>query len=97
MNLPNPIRDIRTDDHGLHGTLAFNRSSFFCFVPWDSVICISLAEGEQPSVAFQVPPELFSRLKGERPPENPRMISSRRRPPKLQLVRDDPDDGPKSA
>jgi hypothetical protein len=35
-----PIPDLRLDDEGMSCTLSFNRSPFFCVVPWTSVFAI---------------------------------------------------------
>jgi stringent starvation protein B len=40
LNMPVPIPDLRLDDDGLSCTLSFNRSPFFCVVPWRSVFAM---------------------------------------------------------
>jgi stringent starvation protein B len=40
LNMPVPIRDLRLDDDGMSCTLSFNRSPFFCVVPWSSVFAM---------------------------------------------------------
>lgn len=37
MNLAVPIPDLGVDEEGITGTLSFNRSPFFCRVPWDAI------------------------------------------------------------
>jgi len=40
LNMPVPIPDLRLDDDGMSCTLSFNRSPFFCVVPWGSVFAM---------------------------------------------------------
>jgi len=40
LNMAIPIPDLRLDDEGMSCTLSFNRSPFFCVVPWSSVFAI---------------------------------------------------------
>lgn len=37
LNLVIPIPDLEVDDEGVFGTLSFNRSPFYCRVPWAAV------------------------------------------------------------
>src|SRR5258708_15296020 len=40
LNMPVPIRDLQLDDEGMSCTLSFNRTPFFCVVPWSSVYAL---------------------------------------------------------
>lgn len=40
FNMAVPIRDLTVDDEGISGTLSFNRSPFFCHVPWASIFAL---------------------------------------------------------
>src|SRR5579859_6774963 len=40
LNMPVPIPDLRLDDDGMSCTLSFNRTPFFCVVPWSCVFAI---------------------------------------------------------
>jgi stringent starvation protein B len=40
LNMAIPIPDLRLDDDGMVCTLSFNRSPFYCVVPWTSVFAI---------------------------------------------------------
>ncbi len=40
LNMAIPIPDLRLDDEGMSCTLSFNRSPFYCVVPWTSVFAI---------------------------------------------------------
>ena len=41
LNMPVPIRDLKFDDQGMSCTLSFNRTPFFCIVPWTSVFALT--------------------------------------------------------
>jgi stringent starvation protein B len=45
MNMPVAIPDLRFDDDGMSCTLSFNRSPFFCVVPWSSVFAMVGEDG----------------------------------------------------
>jgi stringent starvation protein B len=45
LNMPVPIPDLRLDDDGMSCTLSFNRSPFFCVVPWSSVFAMVGEDG----------------------------------------------------
>lgn len=58
LNMPVPIPDLRLDDDGMSCTLSFNRSPFFCVVPWRSVFAM-VGEDQRGMVwPDDVPPEL---------------------------------------
>jgi stringent starvation protein B len=40
MNMPVPIPDLYLDDEKMSCTLSFNRSPFFCIIPWDAVFAM---------------------------------------------------------
>lgn len=40
MNMPVPIPDLRVDESGVSCTLSFNRTPFFCVIPWASVFAM---------------------------------------------------------
>ena len=45
LNMPVPIPDLRLDDQGMSCTLSFNRSPFYCAVPWSSVFAMVGEDG----------------------------------------------------
>jgi len=45
LNMPVPIPDLRLDDDGMSCTLSFNRTPFFCVVPWSSVFAMVGEDG----------------------------------------------------
>jgi len=55
---PIPIPDLRVDDNGMSCTLSFNRSPFFCIVPWSSVYAMVGDDGRGMIWPEDVPPEV---------------------------------------
>ena len=60
LNMPVPIPDLRLDDEGLTCTLSFNRSPFYCVVPWPSVFAMVGDDGRGMVWPDDVPPEIAS-------------------------------------
>jgi hypothetical protein len=58
MNMPVPIPDLHVDDDGLSCTLSFNRSPFFCVVPWASVFAMVGDDGRGMVWPEDVPAEI---------------------------------------
>jgi stringent starvation protein B len=59
LNMPVPIRDLNLDDDGMTCTLSFNRTPFFCIVPWSSVYAIvGCDDGRGMIWPDDVPPEV---------------------------------------
>jgi stringent starvation protein B len=58
LNMPMPIPDLRLDDDGLSCTLSFNRSPFFCVVPWASVFAMVGEDGRGMVWPDDVPAEV---------------------------------------
>jgi stringent starvation protein B len=58
FNMPIPIRDLRVDDDGMSCTLSFNRSPFFCIIPWTSVYATVGDDGRGMVWPDDVPPEV---------------------------------------
>ena len=57
--MPVPIRDLNLDDEGMTCTLSFNRSPFFCIVPWTSVYAVvGCDDGRGMIWPDDVPPEV---------------------------------------
>jgi stringent starvation protein B len=40
LNMPVPIPDLNVDDDGVSCTLSFNRTPFFCYVPWAAIYAL---------------------------------------------------------
>ncbi len=58
LNMPVPIPDLRVDEDGMSCTLSFNRSPFFCIVPWSSVYAMVGDDGRGMVWPQDVPPEV---------------------------------------
>jgi stringent starvation protein B len=59
LNMPVPIRDLHLDDDGMTCTLSFNRTPFFCVVPWSSVYAVvGCDDGRGMIWPDDVPPEI---------------------------------------
>jgi stringent starvation protein B len=87
LNMPVPIRDLHLDDEGMTCTLSFNRTPFFCVVPWSSVYAVvGCDDGRGMIWPEDVPPEVAQAQarsvesvdRGERP--------ERKQAPKVAVV-----------
>jgi hypothetical protein len=69
LNMPVPIPDLRLDDDGMSCTLSFNRSPFYCVVPWSSVFAMVGEDGRGMVWPDDVPAEVpLSRGQEQRDP-----------------------------
>lgn len=64
MNMPVPIPDFRFDDDGMSCTLSFNRSPFFCVVPWAAVFAMVGEDGRGMVWPDDVPAEVARQAQG---------------------------------
>jgi hypothetical protein len=75
LNMPVPIPDLRLDDDGMSCTLSFNRSPFYCVVPWSSVFAMVGEDGRGMVWPDDVPAEVpLSR--GQQPSPNAQPAAS---------------------
>jgi stringent starvation protein B len=65
LNMAVPIRDLAVTEQGVSGTLSFNRSPFWCNVPWGAVYALVGEDGRGMVWPADVPPE--QPLQGRRP------------------------------
>jgi stringent starvation protein B len=74
LNMAVPIRDLRVDDECISCTLSFNRSPYFCWIPWHAVFAL-VGEDQRGMVwPDDVPPELVQQAEAEgKPAERPRL------------------------
>jgi stringent starvation protein B len=63
LNMPVPIPDLRLDDEGLSCTLSFNRTPFFCVVPWSCVYALVGDDGRGMVWPDNVPPEVANQAR----------------------------------
>ena len=58
LNMPVPIPDLEVDDESVSCTLSFNRSPFFCYIPWKAVYALVGADGRAMIWPDDVPEEV---------------------------------------
>ncbi|MFO0565770.1 MAG: ClpXP protease specificity-enhancing factor SspB [Polyangiaceae bacterium] len=58
LNMPVPIRDLEVNDDSISCTLSFNRSPFFCFLPWSAIYALVGSDGRAMVWPDDVPPEV---------------------------------------
>jgi hypothetical protein len=90
LNMPVPILDLRLDDDGMSCTLSFNRTPFFCVVPWSSVFAM-VGEDTRGMVWPEDVPVEVTRSAHDRAPEG----VVRRTPPKAAAIREAKAEGSK--
>jgi len=62
LNMPVPIPDLQLDEEGVSCTLSFNRSPFFCIMPWSSVFALVGEDGRGMVWPEDVPGELAAKV-----------------------------------
>jgi hypothetical protein len=82
LNMAIPIPDLKVDDDGISCTLSFNRSPFWCRIPWESIYALVGEDGRGGVWAEDVPPEI-QRQSASAPQQKP---GSKRPRPKLSAV-----------
>ena len=75
-----PIHDLIINDEGFRATLSFNRTPFYCQVPWRAVYGISDEEGRKAIFPEDLPVDFLAPGAAEPPPKKPR-------PSHLRLVK----------
>ena len=65
LNMAVPIRDLSVDDECISCTLSFNRSPYFCWIPWHAIFAL-VGEDQRGMVwPDDVPPELVAQAGAE--------------------------------
>ncbi len=81
LNMPVPIRDLSVDDECVSCTLSFNRSPFFCWIPWAAIFAL-VGEDQRGMVwPDDVPPEVAAQARqmaGAAGPRGPAAVPPRR-------------------
>lgn len=72
LNMAVAIPDLHVDDQGLSCTLSFNRSPFFCMIPWPAVFALVGENGQAMVWAEDVPAEVAAQAQAQKAPEKPR-------------------------
>ncbi len=79
LNMPLPIPDLRVEDTGISCTLSFNRSPFWCRLPWSAVFALVGQDRRGMVWPDDVPPEIAHQIQGSAP-------QPRKQKPRLQAV-----------
>src|SRR5450432_2863802 len=72
LNMAVPIPDLHVDEQGLSCTLSFNRSPFFCMIPWRAIFALVGEKGQAMVWAEDVPAEVAAQAQAQKQPERPR-------------------------
>jgi stringent starvation protein B len=98
LNLPVPIEDLRLDDEGMSCTLSFNRSPFYCVVPWVSVFAMVGDDGRGMVWPDEVPPEIAKQRpqEAEKEPRRTRGLTPQAGPPRRGPVEEAREEKPPS-
>ncbi len=65
LDMAIPIPDLRVDEHGVYGTLSFNRSPFTCLVPWEAIFAIAGEDGRGMVWPDSMPAEITAEIERE--------------------------------
>jgi len=74
LDMAVPITDLMVDHAGVRGTLSFNRSPWFCTVPWDAIFALQDDNGKGMIWPESLPDEIqdeLAREAGAAPPPEP--------------------------
>jgi len=72
LNMAVAIPDLHVDDNGLSCTLSFNRTPFFCMIPWPAVFALVGENGQAMVWAEDVPAEVAAQAQAQKTLEKPR-------------------------
>ena len=65
LDMPVPIPDLRIDEQGVAGTLAFMRDTYFCEIPWEAVFALVGEEGRGMVWPQSMPQEIAAEVERE--------------------------------
>jgi stringent starvation protein B len=87
LNMPVPIPDLRVDEESMSCTLSFNRSPFYCVVPWSAVFAMVGEDGRGMVWPDDVPQELAVKVvdPGDSP-QGPRAVDAPAGPRRLEAA-----------
>jgi hypothetical protein len=86
LNMPVPIPDLRLDESGLSCTLSFNRTPFYCVVPWPSIYAMVGDDGRGMVWPENVPPEVAEQHAKEQSAAKKPTVVKRARPAQAPLA-----------
>jgi stringent starvation protein B len=73
LNMALAIPDLRVDDDCVSGTLSFNRSPFWCRIPWGAVFALVGENGRGMIWPADVPSEVAAQMTQVQPAKEPRL------------------------
>jgi stringent starvation protein B len=80
LNMAVQIPDLALDDDGMTCTLSFNRSPFWCRIPWASVYALVGEDGKGMVWPSEVPSEVVARVEQQsQPPAERRRPATKKR------------------
>lgn len=82
LNMAIPIPDLKVDEGGISCTLSFNRSPFWCRIPWTAVYALVGEDGRGGVWPEDVPPE----IQQQKPAAAPKATTGKKARPKLTAV-----------
>lgn len=80
LNMPVPIPDLEVDDEGLRCTLSFNRSPFYCTIPWSGIFAMVGEDSRGMVWPDDVPAELSVQVRSPQPERAAPAAKPRRAP-----------------
>lgn len=94
LNMFVPIPDLMVDDEGISCTLSFDRSPFWCRMPWSSVYALVGEDGRGMMWPDDIPPEVVAQMQNPSPKQGkePQKAPPKRPKPKLMAVGSAPRD-----
>ncbi len=84
LNMAVPIPDLNVDDECVSCTLSFNRSPFFCWVPWTAIFALVGEDGRGMVWPDDIPPEVAAQAQKVAAKQQP---SDRQVPPRRGHLR----------
>jgi stringent starvation protein B len=90
LNMAIPIPDLKVDDIGVSCTLSFNRSPFWCRLPWPSIYALVGEDGRGMVWPDDVPQEVAAQMQ-KQTPQPGKAAPGKKSRPKLAAVESEED------
>jgi stringent starvation protein B len=90
LNMAIPIPDLKVDDIGVSCTLSFNRSPFWCRLPWSAIYALVGEDGRGMVWPDDVPQEVASQMQ-KQTPQAGKAAPGKKPRPKLAAVESEED------
>jgi stringent starvation protein B len=93
LNMFVPIPDLKVDDEGITCTLSFDRTPFWCRMPWSAIYALVGEDGRGMMWPNDIPPEVVAQMQNPPPKDKEAQKGPQKRPrPKLSAVGSAPRD-----